>query len=669
MKKLIGWSMALLIAAIALTGCTQEEKHTHEFGKWKTVNEATCTEAGLRERKCECGEKESETLDAKGHSLTAGICLTCGYIDEQELLEFASMQFMEMKKLPDGTYSVSVKGGARSEVTALAIPGEYDGKKITAVAETGFSNCEKLAFVSLGEGITVLGKDAFKNCKVLEEVVLPSSLVQINDQAFGLCYKLKKLHIPAGVTKFGAAVLQYSWPEEITVDEQNTVFYAKDGCLIDRTTKTLVGVAGKFTIPADGSVTAIGDGAIRGASQLKELIIPEGVTQIGFEAIWGCNNLTDLYLPASLTKLGERMTSGAADDSLLFVHYNGTYAKWEELTAQVTQWCTGHWYSVCIIATDQKVHSSHDFVSTGEILREPTCTMGGAYRTVCRCGEEGEELIYTDGHKYADGKCLNCGEPAPEGNGLEFRLLEDGTWAVTGMGAFGGETLVIPATYQGKPVSTVGNSAFWMKKGFTTVIIEEGVRFVGDRAFEDVSTLVSVTLPKGLVSIGDSAFYGCNQLTTVYLPDGVESIGMSAFAQCTGLTELILPDSVTTLGANAFDGCSSLVTLQLSQNITEILGWTFSDCVALEELLIPASVTYIDENAFFGCIAKEFQILNPQVNLHQDAFSQAGFNPIRFNGTMEQWKTINAQMTDYDLSPYIDVICTDGVIEGEELPF
>ena len=80
-------------------------------------------------------------------------------------------------------------------------------------------------------------------------------------------------------------------------------------------------------------------------------------------------------------------------------------------------------------------------------------------------------------------------------------------------------------------------------------------------------------------------------------------------------------------------------------------------------------MTYIDENAFFGCIAKEFQILNPQVNLHQDAFSQAGFNPIRFNGTMEQWKTITAQMTDYDLSPYIDVICTDGVIEGEELPF
>ena len=55
--------------------CTCGEKQTqtipakgHQFGEWKTVKNATCTESGEQERYCECGEKQVQAVSPKGHS-------------------------------------------------------------------------------------------------------------------------------------------------------------------------------------------------------------------------------------------------------------------------------------------------------------------------------------------------------------------------------------------------------------------------------------------------------------------------------------------------------------------------------------------------------------------------------------------------------------------------
>ena len=46
-----------------------EEKlaHTHEFGEWVIVKEATETEEGLKEKTCSCGEKETEVIEKLEH--------------------------------------------------------------------------------------------------------------------------------------------------------------------------------------------------------------------------------------------------------------------------------------------------------------------------------------------------------------------------------------------------------------------------------------------------------------------------------------------------------------------------------------------------------------------------------------------------------------------------
>lgn len=60
---------AVIFVCAFLASCGMKDPyHTHAFGDWRVISEATCTKNGLRERVCECGEKETEVLNATGHS-------------------------------------------------------------------------------------------------------------------------------------------------------------------------------------------------------------------------------------------------------------------------------------------------------------------------------------------------------------------------------------------------------------------------------------------------------------------------------------------------------------------------------------------------------------------------------------------------------------------------
>ncbi len=65
MKKIL-ITIATVIAmlcVLALAGC----EHEHEWGEWKTAKEPTCTETGVEERACKCGEKETKEIKKLDH--------------------------------------------------------------------------------------------------------------------------------------------------------------------------------------------------------------------------------------------------------------------------------------------------------------------------------------------------------------------------------------------------------------------------------------------------------------------------------------------------------------------------------------------------------------------------------------------------------------------------
>ncbi len=69
MKRSLLFFVSLLMTVCLFSACAQvaPTEHLHEFGEWIVTKQPTCTETGEHERFCSCGEKQTQTLSAKGH--------------------------------------------------------------------------------------------------------------------------------------------------------------------------------------------------------------------------------------------------------------------------------------------------------------------------------------------------------------------------------------------------------------------------------------------------------------------------------------------------------------------------------------------------------------------------------------------------------------------------
>ena len=161
--------------------------------------------------------------------------------------------------------------------------------------------------------------------------------------------------------------------------------------------------------------------------------------------------------------------------------------------------------------------------------------------------------------------------------------------------------IVIASSYDGYPVTSIGNVAFYNCTQLTGVTIPGSVAVIGEAAFWSCSSLTTVTIPNSVTSIGSGAFNGCIQLTGVTIPDGVTNIGESAFFSCSSLTTVTIPGSVTSIGTNAFTGCTRITKVIISNGVTSIGYNAFNDCTNLTSVTIPNSVTNIEAGPFAYC--------------------------------------------------------------------
>ncbi|MDE7439487.1 MAG: leucine-rich repeat domain-containing protein [Clostridia bacterium] len=101
---------------------------------------------------------------------------------------------------------------------------------------------------------------------------------------------------------------------------------------------------------------------------------------------------------------------------------------------------------------------------------------------------------------------------------------------------------------------------------------------------------------KPVLGIGSNAFYQCN-LTSITIPSSVIYIGSYAFAYNTRLSEVIIADSVTAIKDGAFRG-APITTFKCPKNLKAIEAKTFVNCTNLVSVIVNENLTSFDTAAF-----------------------------------------------------------------------
>ena len=203
-------------------------------------------------------------------------------------------------------------------------------------------------------------------------------------------------------------------------------------------------------------------------------------------------------------------------------------------------------------------------------------------------------------HVFSGGLCLGCG--LREAAELIYKL-EGVEYSVVGIDEGEASNVIIPAYYNGLPVTSIAEGAFSANDRLINVSIGDCVQNIGDYAFSDCVNLRSVTFGSLTRYIGDYAFSGCKRLCGIVFPEGLYSIGESCFRSCISLTDIILPQGVTIIGANAFYSCIGVVSVTLPRSVEMILSGTFYGCDKLVEVINNSTIALLPSIAEHGNVA------------------------------------------------------------------
>ena len=254
----------------------------------------------------------------------------------------------------------------------------------------------------------------------------------------------------------------------------------------------------------------------------------------------------------------------------------------------------------------------------------------------------------------AAGACLALGLTGCGGSSIElvFELNEEtDTYTVFAADdSKSGKKAVIPSSYEGKPVTAIGEGAFEQCYELKTVTIPDSITTIGESAFDYCISLKNVTIPDSVTSIGDRAFFNCYELTSITIPQNLTKIGRFAFSQCSdvesitvatgnpayysagnclivtekkeliaGCKNSVIPSGVTLIGDHAFAHCD-IASVNFPDSVTSIGEYAFSACYALTGINLPDGITSIGRNAFEFCDIPDVSIPATVTFIGEQAF-------------------------------------------------
>lgn len=483
-------------------------------------------------------------------------------------------------------------------------------------------------------------------------------------------------------------------PHETTAEETTTTepavkensaddfeFEENDG---EITITKFKGSGDEVIIPAEINgkpVTVISYDAFKG-SEIKSVVIPEGVKTIYSSTFDNCQNLSNIEFPESLAEFKYQTTNDT------FFDLSNTSAPFEN-----TPWINAKRAENPIVVVNNLLIDGRTCSRDVEIPEGVTVICDG---TFCGCTtvtsvtipesvekigalafyscERLAEIVLPDKvnyiGSYAFDRCFALENVTFPNNTVEVGAYIFGSCrGVCFSVAFGGnyvDFLDDMSTFcpwlknkiRENPLVIVNGNLINGHYCSGDVAIPDSVKSIAEDAFGASffnsmdcygnGTMTSVTLPNNITKIPNNLFSGCYALTNVTIPDSVTEIGYSAF-NATGISSITIPESVKSIGYYAFSGCQKLQSITIPKGVTEIGDYCFSWCQGVKNVTLPEGLKKIGSHAFEGSGLTELTLPDSLESIAKDALAGCEFD-ITYKGEVyfpelydELIKEINGQ--------------------------
>ncbi|MFK7911782.1 MAG: leucine-rich repeat domain-containing protein [Akkermansiaceae bacterium] len=590
----------------------------------------------------DCGDLASVTLPSNIASISPGMFSGCTSLNNitipSSVTDIGSFAFSSCNNLTSITIPSGVIGIGTSafsfcrQLTTINIP-----SGVASIADETFISCSSLTSITIPNGVTSIGDRAFKSTG-LPSITLPATLTSIGEEAFSSS-QLTSVAIPDSVTSIGARAFEGSSFLTTTyfAGDAPTTFGANvfDNVAANHSIYYRNDATG-YSSPTWNGYTAtmikfgyvvLGDGTIEitnyPTSETGPVFIPfsieqKTVTRIGGNAFSGCKDITSITIPDGVSIISQGAFDGC--DSLLSFSVGGgntffstpagvLFNKNQTTLIRYPLAKTGS-YSIPNSVTTLANEAFKNCKSLSYFTIPSGVTMIGN-RVFSGCNN----LIQTYfagnapasfGTQVFDGAAPNhriyytntsTGFTSPTWNGYASERLQYSYVVVGGTSiritdyptSATGE-IVIPDFIDGKPVTSIGSSAFSGCGSLTSIGIPESVTSIGEWAFADCTSLTEIKIPKNTTSLGDGAFFGCTGLTYVIIPASVNAFGSFVFEGCSNLAATYFAGNAPADGINMFEGVALGHTIYYLDTSTGFSGsWSFLAPQAINTVTYPAA--------------------------------------------------------------------------------
>ena len=346
------------------------------------------------------------------------------------------------------------------------------------------------------------------------------------------------------------------------------------------------------------TVTAIGNDAFKGRTELVSVVIPDTVTVIGNCAFENCSSLSSVKLSKNLADIGCMAFGNCA--SLTYIEIPKSIG-----TARANSWGNGPFsaddnlqsviFEDGITRIPDSILRNCDGFKTIKIPETVTEIGGSAFNN---CGKLESIEIPDTVTVIGDSAFENCSSLSSVK--LSKRLTKIGNLAFCNCDAL--TSIEIPKSIQTTRYASGGKGSFSGCDSLQNITFEEGATHIQGYILADCSGFTTIKIPETVTKICEGAFKNCGKLESIDIPDSVTLIEDSAFENCSSLEgKVVVPDSVTGMGNAVFKNCSKITEAVLPNIRQNVMPSTFEGCTSLEKIALPDTITTIRDYAFKNC--------------------------------------------------------------------